>query len=211
MPSTTYTGPLPRTTLASCCAAGYYGSASLSACTACPAGKYKAEGDSIDSTVCVECDPNAVGCTATSAVVCKAGYGSSDNGVTCTACGANTYKSVVGITECSAAAPVSAPTAAPTAGFNGPVQCGAGLYVKNKNTAHDSCAACPAGKFNSDRTTRNKRCKKCRVNTYAAFAEAHGCRACPAGFTTAGQKGKKQCFQRGSGKSMKQLSVPLQH
>ncbi len=130
--------------------------------------------------MCAECDSNAVGCTATSAGVCKAGYGSSDNGVTCNTCGTNTYKTVVGNSACTVReTPVSAPSAAPTAGSRGPVRCGAGMYVKNKSTAHESCAQCRAGTFNSDRTARNKSCKKCRVNTYAAFAGAHGCRACP--------------------------------
>ena len=35
-------------------------------------------------------------------------------------------------------------------GSNGWAQCGAGLFVKNKNAAHKSCAQCPAGTLSSD-------------------------------------------------------------
>ncbi len=50
-------------------------------------------------------------------------------------------------------------------GSNGWVQCGAGLFVKNKNAAHKSCAQCPAGTLSSDWTKMNImniRYNKCR-------------------------------------------------
>jgi len=61
-------------------------------------------------------------------------------------------------------------------------------------SAHESCAACPAGKFSTEHTVRNRRCKKCRVNTYAANMGASSCDVCPAGSTTRGKRGRRQCF-----------------
>jgi hypothetical protein len=89
------------------------------------------------------------------------------------------------------------------------LQCGAGLYVKHKHTAHESCAQCPAGKFSAQHTTRNRRCKKCPINTYAAQRGASRCMNCPEDFNTRGKRGRKQCYDRATGRSMTQLQTAM--
>ena len=87
------------------------------------------------------------------------------------------------------------------------LECGAGMYVKNKCKGHDveSCEKCQAGKFNPDTNSKNKRCKKCPENSYQDEKGATECKKCPPGFHSRSQRGKRQCFERSSGKSMKKL------
>ncbi len=168
----------------------------------CPANTYSLHGQG----ECSSCAEHSVNCGGSSAGVCNAGYGSNDNGVTCIACPEGKHKSNTGNTDCTTNAPVSAPTSVPPP--TGTVlQCGAGLYVKDKYTAHESCAQCPAGKFSTHRTMRNRRCKQCRVNMYAAYAGASSCTACPEDFHTKGRRGRRQCYDRTTGQSMKQLGM----
>merc|ERR1712167_269098 len=100
--------------------------------------------------------------------------------------------------------PVCGPMAAPVK-----VHCGGGMYVKNKNTSNESCRACPAGKTSKEKTLRNRRCKKCGKNTYIHQSGKNACLACPTGFHTKGQRGKKQCFKTGTGESMRKLLMIL--
>ena len=87
------------------------------------------------------------------------------------------------------------------------LKCGAGMYIKNKCKGHDveSCEKCQAGKFNPDTNSKNKRCKKCPENSYQDEKGATECKKCPPGFHSRSQRGKRQCFERSSGKSMKKL------
>ena len=198
--------------------------------SACNPGMYRLN----DMDPCIVCDMHATDCGGTSPGVCSAGFYRSIDG-SCMACVAGTYKATVGNDGCitvpagqfpsvdgityassgatqSVVCPIgtecvsgNAPTPNPSPG--NALQCGAGFYLKNKSTSHESCAACPAGKFSTDRTMRNRRCKKCRVNSYAAHAGASGCTICPTGFSTSKQSGKKQCFRSSDGKSMRQLHM----
>jgi len=83
--------------------------------------------------------------------------------------------------------------------------CGGGQYVKNKKTDRESCGSCPAGRFSKETTLRNRRCKKCAKNSYSHSPGSSKCFKCPAGFNTKGQRGKRQCFKKGTEKSMKKL------
>jgi hypothetical protein len=87
------------------------------------------------------------------------------------------------------------------------LQCGAGMYIKNKCKGPDveSCEKCQPGKFNQYTNTKNKRCKKCPENSYQDETGATECKKCPPGFHSRSQRGKRQCFERSSGKSMKRL------
>jgi len=87
------------------------------------------------------------------------------------------------------------------------LQCGNGMFLKNKNTNHEWCKPCQAGKFSPSRTKRNRRCKKCGINKYQKEEGSTSCTTCPTGFNTKGQRGKKQCFDAITGKSMKQLGI----
>eukprot|EP00605_Chrysophyceae_sp_TOSAG23-4_P001655 GSChrysophyteH1.ASY1.ANO1.1817.1 assembled CDS len=86
------------------------------------------------------------------------------------------------------------------------LKCGGGLYVHRKNRPDETCKECAAGKFSSS-AKRNRRCKKCGRNKYQNEEGSTSCIKCPAGFNTKGQRGKKQCFDARTGKSMKQLGV----
>merc|ERR1712100_27329 len=94
----------------------------------------------------------------------------------------------------------------PGTGVNMPKKCGGGLYVHRKNRPGETCKECAAGKFSS-RAKRNRRCKKCGKNKYQNKEGSTSCIKCPPGFHTKGQRGKKQCFDARTGKSMKQLGV----
>ena len=87
------------------------------------------------------------------------------------------------------------------------IKCEAGMYIKNKCKGHDveSCEKCQAGKFNNRANNENKRCKKCPVNSYQNEKGATECKKCPPGFHSRNSRGKKQCFEESSGKSMKKL------
>jgi hypothetical protein len=94
-----------------------------------------------------------------------------------------------------------------------PTHCAGGEYVKNKGSASEACMHCPAGTFSQDKTTRNRRCKKCPLDSFQPHIGANYCQKCPQGFSTFGQRGKKQCHQPDAvnafkkGKSMKDLQV----
>ena len=87
------------------------------------------------------------------------------------------------------------------------LQCGDGMFLKNKNTDHEWCKPCQAGKFSPSRTKRNRRCKKCGIDKYQKEEGSTSCITCPTGFNTKGQRGKKQCFDAITGESMKQLGM----
>jgi hypothetical protein len=87
------------------------------------------------------------------------------------------------------------------------LQCSNGMFLKNKNTDHEWCKPCQAGKFSRPRTKRNRRCKKCGINKYQKEEGSTSCTKCPPGFNTKGQRGKKQCFDAITGKSMKHLGI----
>jgi len=84
--------------------------------------------------------------------------------------------------------------------------CGRGMYVHRKNKPGETCKQCPAGKL-SRKALRNRRCKKCGRNKYQNEEGSTACIKCPPGFNTKGQRGKKQCFDARTGKSMKQLGM----
>jgi hypothetical protein len=110
-------------------------------------------------------------------------------------------------------APSAAPALTPTTSEAGVdteethLQCGAGMYIKNKCKGHDveSCEKCQRGKFNNRAGTKNKRCKRCPENSYQDEKGATECKKCPPGFHSRNQRGEKQCFEESSGKSMKTL------
>ena len=81
------------------------------------------------------------------------------------------------------------------------------MYIKNKCKGHDveSCEKCQPGKFNNRAGNKNKRCKKCPEGSYQWEEGATECKKCPHGFHTRNQRGKQQCFEESSGKSMKKL------
>ena len=87
------------------------------------------------------------------------------------------------------------------------IQCGAGMYIKNKCKGHEeeSCEKCQAGKFNKDNNSRSRRCKKCPKDSFQNEKGAADCMPCPPGFHSRNSRGKRQCFERSSGKSMKKL------
>jgi len=87
-----------------------------------------------------------------------------------------------------------------------PLKCGGGLYIHRKNRPDETCKECAAGKFSSS-AKRNRRCKKCGRNKYQNEEGSTSCIKCPPGFNTKGQRGKKQCFDARTGKSMKQLGM----
>ena len=78
---------------------------------------------------CSFCDPNVVSCTATSAGICKGGYASIDNGVTCVACEAGKFKVAAGnnVEDC--------------------VLCHSGTYAA---VAATTCTSCPADKYSEN-------------------------------------------------------------
>jgi len=90
---------------------------------------------------------------------------------------------------------------------NGKLECGNGMFLKNKNTDNELCKPCKAGKFSPSRTKRNSRCKKCGINKYQKEEGKTTCTWCPLGFNTKDQRGKKQCFDALTGESMKQLGM----
>ena len=116
------------------------------------------------------------------------------------------YGTVV-ILDCPlTAAPSEAPSeAAVDAGLH--IKCGTGTYIKNKCKGHDfeSCEKCQLGKFNNNAEAKNKRCKKCPENSYQNEKGAAECKKCPPDFHTRNQRGKRQCFEKSSGKSMEKL------
>ena len=89
----------------------------------------------------------------------------------------------------------------------GHIKCGAGMYIKSKCKGHEveSCEKCQPGKFNKDDNSQNRRCKKCPKDSFQNEKGASYCLPCPPGFHTRNSRGKKQCFERSSGKSMKKL------
>jgi hypothetical protein len=101
--------------------------------------------------------------------------------------------------------PTAVTTTANTTNTSSRKYCGGGQYVQDKNTDHESCGSCPAGRFSKETTVRNRRCEKCKVGTYAQSPGSSRCVKCPDGFNTKGQRGKKQCFDEKSGKSMRSL------
>jgi hypothetical protein len=115
------------------------------------------------------------------------------------------------LTEAPSQAPASVPSDAPanvavdTEGLH--LECGAGMYIKNKCKGHDveSCEKCQRGKFNNRAGTKNKRCKRCPINSYQDDKGATECKKCPPGFHSRNKRGEKQCFEESSGKSMKTL------
>ena len=116
-------------------------------------------------------------------------------------------------TEAPSQPPSEAPSAAlpltPAPGDDAPseIQCSAGMYIKNKCKGHDEewCEKCQAGKFNKNDNSRNRRCKKCPKDTFQIQKGAADCVKCPPGFHSRNSRGKRQCFERSSGKSMKKL------
>jgi len=95
----------------------------------------------------------------------------------------------------------------PGTGVSMPKKCGGGLYVHRKNRPGETCKECAAGKFSKTDKKRNRRCKKCGKNRYQNKKGSTSCIKCPPGFNTKGQRGKKQCFDSSTGKSMKQLGM----
>ena len=84
------------------------------------------------------------------------------------------------------------------------------MYLKNKNSEDERCEMCPAGKWSSSKSRRNKKCRKCPKNTYNYREGSDWCEKCPEGFSTRGKRGKQQCFQKGPKKdslSMKQVGL----
>jgi hypothetical protein len=63
----------------------------------------------------------------------------------------------------------------------------------------------PKGTFSAESVKRNRRCKKCPENSYQDDEGATEYKICPPGFHTRKSRGKKQCFEESSGKSMKKL------
>jgi len=128
-----------------------------------------------------------------------------------------TYSGYVSVEtlDCSTPSPTAAQTEQPTqqtsttTNTSGRKYCGGGQYVKDKKSDHESCEICPAGRFSKETTFRNRRCKKCKAGTYAHSPGAISCVKCPHGFNTKGRRGKKQCFAKNTGKSMKKLGLKL--
>lgn len=69
--------------------------------------------------------------------------------------------------------------------------CGRGRYADPKTA---TCKACGPGFF-AALTTGNKYCIACPSNTYNALHGQGACSPCPAGSSTRGLRGQKQCFK----------------
>ena len=84
------------------------------------------------------------------------------------------------------------------------LKCPPGQYIANKFSNDEMCELCPTGTF-SKNPVRNKKCKKCKRNTFSQTIGSTRCKKCPKGFSTKKRKGKDQCWNKKTGESMEEL------
>lgn len=172
---------------ASCsCSAGYYSDGT--ACSACPINTYKNSSD--NESQCRSCGfgfgtsglEGQSYCTLltgyaldgdNSVAVCDTGYGFNSDANQCTACGAGTYKSYVGMSSCST--------------------CDQG-YTSLDSLGASSCVV-SAGFY----ALNNGTVVPCPVNTYKPAGNASECLACAWGYSTqdvTGATSVSQCIAK---------------
>ena len=190
------TSPPGSTLLQDCrCKVGYTGPDG-GPCTACPAGKYKAESGSAACTDCdagkysstlaltteAECDTcpsnsgSASGSTSLEQCQCFAGYGFNIVLNECTQCEVGKYKSDTGNTECTSCPASSTSPLESTSLFE--CTCNAG-FTGEDGTA---CIACEAGKYKPN--TGSGDCTDCPAASYSTESAATSvdvCDQCEAG------------------------------
>ena len=174
------------------CAAGKYvdvpGSDEATDCVDCTAGQYVGGAGSDDASDCINCPEHsgtvaATGSTQPSACLCDAGYtGTIAVGSdTCTACGANEYKTSSGTPACTACPSNSLATDASAATDASVCLCNEG-HSGAITQESDVCTACPPGEYKA--VTGTSECIECSGGSMTDTLEASGavsCRGCAAG------------------------------
>jgi hypothetical protein len=166
------------------CNRGYGGYATTGACTACPAGKYKAYIATGDCAYCGKGtyqDKEA----ASTCNLCELGkYADDRESTVCTSCGDGTTMESTGadsIDRCLCNKGYGAPSTAQLF-WNSLVCriCGPGTYSDQIN--RDPCYPCAPGKYQP--AAAASQCDLCGVGTYAADSASTVCTSCVDGATT---------------------------
>lgn len=161
----------------SACAAGKFSGEKQSVCSQCAAGTYSLS----SASQCTQCEPGK--------------YSSAPASSTCTACASGQAASGTGSTVCSQCLPGY------SAASSGAVKCQAcasGTYSDQLGATF--CKECSAGSYSvQDNTTALSACLQCSAGSYSASARATSCLTCPAG-TYSASTGATSCSPCAAGK-----------
>ena len=173
------------------CGAGTIGDKTKTKCTGCGYGRYLSKG----SSFCNSCQQGkyADQTASTSCKQCVKGkYGANPSASTeaaaCKDCTAGKYTSQHGTSFCSSCPFGKSSKAKATSCVTG---CSSGQYKRG-----NSCASCPAGRYQDTGVPAQKSCKTCTKGKYA-YAKAAACTSCAAG-TFAAKDGAVKCDSCGS-------------
>lgn len=181
------------------CPPGYFGrTISNQSCFACPIGTFKENyGNGDSSAVCLTCPTGyttvSTGNSNITQCVCDIGFGFVNNG--CILCNADTYKSTVGNSVCSACDVKSTTNGLLGAISSGQCLCKSGFFSTLGNS---SCTACPANTYKSTITNgaSSSVCVPCGANSTTNSATGINAQAgclCKSGYYGTGNLNCELC------------------